>query len=65
MGFEIFILIIYWYLLLGLIIMKILIDIIYIRKCICLFLWWKSMKVFYIIFLCYEEKVFKEIIDIF
>lgn len=65
MGFEIFILIIYWYLLLGLIIMKIFIDIIYIRKCICLFLWWKSMKVFYIIFLCYEEKVFKEIIDIF
>lgn len=63
-GFEIFTPIIYWYLLLGLTIMKILTDITYIRKCICSPLWWKSTKVFYIIFLCHEEKVSKEIIDI-
>lgn len=63
-GFEILTSIIYWYPLLGLIIMKIPTDITYIRKCICSPLWWKSTKVFYIIFLCHEEKVSKEIIDI-
>lgn len=63
-GFEILTFIIFWYPLLGLTIITISTDITYIRKCICSPLWWKSTKVFYIIFLCHEEKVSKEIIDI-